>query len=242
MSFRIGAFVTTPSTLLLPLALAFFWVISAQRLYGNRLPGRHSAFPGGVVHVYGALITATACGVLGAWLYGSWTSPRAADPLHAWLDLRFGSFGGYWGALIGALAYATLTRHPRLRFADALVPGILAGASVARIGCLFTGCCRGIAAFHVFRPWPIYDIAALLITWGAIRLIERGMNRLAAPGGALCTFLLLYGALRFPLEFLRDLPGIAGPFTTGHFAAAAQMLGGAVLGYAILVKTIGKKT
>ena len=219
MSFRIGAFVTTPSTLVLPLALAFFWVISVQHLYPNIARTR--------LHAYASLVAAILGGALGAWAYGTWTSPSAADPLHAWLDLRFGSFGGYWGALAAVLVYATLTRHPRLRYADALVPGILAGGSVARIGCLFTGCCRGIAAFHIFRPWPLYDIAALLITWSAIRFLQRRDSQWQAPGGALCLFLLIYGVLRFSLEFLRDLPGVAGPFTVGHLAAAAQVFAGA---------------
>ena len=225
MSFRIGAFITTPSTLVLPLALAFFWVISAQRLYPGVARTRF--------HTYASLAAAILSGALGAWAYGTWTSPHAADPLHAWLDLRFGSFGGYWGALAGALAYATLTRHPRLRYADALVPGILAGGSVARIGCLFTGCCRGIAAgigvFQPFRPWPLYDIAALLVTWGAIRFIQHKDSQWQEPGGALCLFLLIYGVLRFSLEFLRDLPSVAGPFTAGHLMAAAQVLAGAAL-------------
>ena len=221
MSFRIGAFVTTPSTLVLPLALAFFWVISVQHLYPNIARTR--------LHAYASLVAAILGGALGAWAYGTWTSPSAADPLHAWLDLRFGSFGGYWGALAAVLVYATLTRHPRLRYTDALAPGILAGGSVARIGCLFTGCCRGIAAFHVFRPWPFYDIAALLVTWGAIRFLQRRDSQLQAPGAAVCMYLLLYGALRFSLEFLRDLPGITGPFTVGHFAAGTQVLVGMIL-------------
>jgi len=220
MSFRIGDFVTTPNTLLLALALAFFWVISAQRLY----PGvARSRF-----HAYVSLMAAIICGVLAAWVYGMWAGPRTVDPLHGWLELRFGSFGGYWGVLAAAFVYATLTGHPRLRYADALVPGILAGASVARVGCLFTGCCGGIEAFHFFRPWPLYDIAALLATWGAIVLVQRRDNRFGAPGGGVFLFLLIYGVLRFPLEFIRDLPGIAGPFTAGHFMAVVQVIVGII--------------
>ena len=225
MSLRIGAFVFTPNTLMLPLALAFFVVLAFQGLYPRVVTTR--------LRAYGVLLAAIAGGVVGGWLYGWAASPAEVDELHAWLDLRFGSFGGYWGALAAGMAGAWVARQRALECADALVPGILAGGAVARVGCLFTGCCRGITVppelFHglqPFRPWPAYDLAALLAVLAVVRIAPRRVPWLRFPGAALCLFLVLYGALRFPLEFLRDLPAAAGPLTSGQVLAWAQLLAG----------------
>jgi len=226
MSLRIGAFVFTPSTFLLPLALAFFVVLALQGLYPRIVAVR--------IRAYWIVLAAVVGGILGAWLYGSAASPAEADALHAWLDLRFGSFGGYWGALAAGMASAWAARQRVLACADALVPAMLAGGAVARIGCLFTGCCRGVSVapellhgFQPFRPWAAYDLAALLAALAIVRVAPRRAPSLGFPGAALCLFLVAYGVLRFPLEFVRDLPAVAGPLTSGQVLALAQVLAGA---------------
>lgn len=228
MSIRIGTFVFTPSVLFLPFALAFFFVISSQRLYPGVSKSR--------VHASLTLAVAAVGGALGAWAYGWAASINEAGPLHSWLTFRFGSFGGYWGALGACMAYAALTRQPILRHGDALVPGILAGGAVARIGCLFTGCCRGIwigsnppNGLQPFRPWPAYDIAALLLTLALIHIVARRRGPDHNPGGPLCFFLIIYGVMRFSLEFFRDLDAVFWGLTVGQTTALAQILVGVAL-------------
>ena len=224
MSFRIGETVLTPNSLMLPLALAFFFMLSYQRLYPSVARTRF--------HAYASLTVAALCGALGAWAYGASFSSPEPNALHAWLDVRFGSFGGYWGAVLGGLAYAWVVAQGTLKTADALVPGILIGGSIARIGCVFTGCCRGIAfsaGVPAFPPWPCYDIAALMLTLGVIVSLQRTMRRCTFPGGTTGLFLTVYGLLRFLAEFLRVMPAALGPLSSGQVAALIQCLAGPLL-------------
>jgi prolipoprotein diacylglyceryltransferase len=227
VSFRIGAFEFTPHSVTLPLALAFFLVISYSRLRRGAVP---NAF-----HAWGVLVAAGVTGLLGAWIQGRTGGYDHNIVTRSWVDLRFGSFGGYWGTLVGGIIYARCTSHRPLRCADGMVPGILAGGAVARLGCVYTGCCRGIivgsGAFgpmHLFPPWPLWDAAALLITL-YIAVAARRRTRQSWSGGATCAFLLSYGFIRFLLEFLRDTPAALGPLTTGQVLAIGQVLIGAVL-------------
>lgn len=255
MSFRIGSYIFTPSALLLPMALGFFVALSYPRLYPSVFPRRASA--------WFALGLSAAGGLAGALAYAWVTGSENEGPAHTWLNLRLGSFGGYWGALAGGMAGAAIARRPALACGDALVAGILAGGAVARIGCLFTGCCPGITlrdgwlgGVQPFLPWPGYDIAALLATLGIVAVEDhrgavedhrgavadrRGVaadRREAAghrqpawtgsSGMRLGLFLAVYGALRGPLELLRET-GAPGHFTPGIAAAAFQLAAGAGL-------------
>ncbi|NIA15796.1 MAG: hypothetical protein GWP08_17155 [Nitrospiraceae bacterium] len=225
MSFRIGSLILTPNSLLLPMALAFFVVLSFQGLFPRVADTRGRA--------YGAVLAACIGGFAGAWLYGWLASPDVADTLHAWLDLRFGSFGGYWGALAGAAGFAAITRQPVLRYADVFAPAILVGGAVARLGCVFTGCCRGVPVapdwlfgVAVLRPWPVYDLAALLLTFYLVQVRRRASGPAGMTTGLA---LLVYGLLRFPLEFARDLEPALGRLTWGQWMALVQVVGGGML-------------
>jgi prolipoprotein diacylglyceryltransferase len=231
VSVRIGSFLFTANTLVLPFALAFFLVLGYQRLFPAPAQTRK--------HACGALIAAALCGIAGAWAYARAAAQPGPDLLHGGFDLHFGSFGGYWGALLGVAVYARATKAPPLAFADALVPGILAGAMVARIGCVFTGCCQGIlfaphllANTQIFRPWPLYDIAALLLT---LLLVRRGI-RTGTPGISLAIFLFVYGLLRFLLEFLRDAAPVCCGCTSGQLMALIQAAAGLALLLCLLLR------
>lgn len=206
------------------MALAFFWVLSAQRLYAGPARSRGKA--------RSILLAAVLSGGTAALINGRVSGPGDASTLHTWLSLEFGSLGGYWGALVGAMLAARVFRCPAMAVGDALVPGILAGGTVARLGCLFTGCCTGVrvapevlGAFQPFRPWPLYDMAALIATWVLVR--SAGKH----PGAALVHFLFGYGVLRFAIEFGRLAPTPLGPFTSGQAMAAVQAATGLALAF-----------
>lgn len=213
MSLRIGSIILTPNSFMLPMALAFFLVLGTQELRRVfRSPG----------HARGALALSALCGILAGWAYAAVAANGDNDGLPTAFDLRFGSFGGYWGVLLGGALYARLTRHSVPAAADALVIALLGGAAVARVGCLFTGCCTGITipgtGFQPFRPWPAYDIAALLFTlWFVTRIRQQDV-----PGQITALFLLVYGVLRFALEFARNLQPVESVFTINQFPAATQ--------------------
>ncbi len=218
MALRLGTWVFTPNTVMLILALSFFLTLSYPRL-------RATGIRPGI-----ALPVTIVCGAAGGWLYARLAGGTSADALPGAWDLHFGSFGGYWGALAGAAVCAWATQHDARRAADALVPGILAGAAVARLGCFFTGCCQGVpetvCGIAYFRPWPLYDLAALLITLASVAYTQRRGGR---PGKAVIHFLIAYGGMRFLLEFARDAQPLLGPFTAGHLMAAIQIAAGCAL-------------
>jgi len=165
------------------------------------------------------LALSAAGGIAGAILAGRLVASKAGSPTVAF-SLPLVSFGGYWGALgAGALA-AIVLRLPVLRVLDALTWGVAAGGAVARLNCLFTGCCLG--AWPWGRAWPLLDAAALLAVIGlnAWRVAER-----RRPGIELCTFLSGYAVLRAILERMRA-PGVGG---AGLAFAAGQLLLGIVL-------------
>ena len=126
---------------------------------------------------------------------------------------------------------AAAMQHAPLRVADALVPGLLVGGIVARIGCVFTGCCRGITmslfGADWFRPltvFALYDIAAMALVLFAIRSAY-----VSRPGARCVLYLIGYGALRFIIEFDRPFERFFGVLTYGHVMAGIQLLAGGAL-------------
>jgi hypothetical protein len=213
MALRIGVLLLTPQAFLLPFAWAFF-VLTTRRNMIERLPGVRAIVP---------LSLATLLGVAGAVGYA-----RLAEHLSGvtgptpWL--HFGSLGGYVGALAGMALWARAMGISPLAASDCAAPGIMQGATVARIGCLFTGCCgdwaHGIALPF---PWAGLDLFACLLTMAAL-------NRSTATAGSATLHLLItYGVLRFFAEFLREQPGVLGALTAGQVACMVMVCAGVVI-------------
>ncbi len=238
MSFRIGAWVFTAASLLNPMAAAFFLVLAYQGLYPAVFSERRKAL---------LLVAITsAAGLFAAWAFAVYSPVKDTESValvHEWSGGSFSSFGGYWGAVPGAALAALWLGKSPLRVLDRLVPALLVAGCVARIGCLFTGCCRGIWLDWANPPWlqplwlfPAYDIVALLITLAVAVLAARKTRERPRPGGVLCVFLVLYGAQRFGIEFLRPSLAILGPLNVSHLMAITQMLLGIPLGRWVLRK------
>lgn len=229
MNLRIGALVISVNLVFLAAAFAFFVRLSFQRLYPVVAPNRARALA--------TLVLVCCAGILGAWLYGIVgvvKSPASSSVLPSAFEIPFGSFGGYWGVVLGSFAASALLRTPYLRQVDTFVPGILAGGAIARLPGLFTAANPGVVVnvsnlpwFQPFRIWAIYDIVihllALFIVW---RLVRRYGP---IPGLALAVFLVGYGAMRWLIEFVRDTSHVCGPFSYGQLMALAQFLPGAGL-------------
>ena len=233
MSVRVESIVLYPDAFFLPFAVLFFLLLSYR--------GIRPKLPGSCWRTWGVLSACLAGGALGGMAYG-WIGPSSHTGLpenaRAWSSLRFGSFGGHWGVLIGAALCGALIRDGGLWMADAVVPGLIAGAAISRLSCLFAGCCQGITLgegwFQPFKPWPAYDIAALLATGAAIRLARRGTALFGQPGTTLALYLGGYGILRFLIEFVRDAPAWLVGLSCGQAMAAAQCcVGGAMLLWAL---------
>ena len=139
------------------------------------------------------------------------------------------SGGVFYGGLILSVgvAFWFIRRHrlPLWKTCDAFAPGIALGQAVGRLGCLMAGCCYGrptelpwgitftnpLAAANVgtplavsLHPTQLYESGAALLILGVLLLAEQRSKGFA--GRTFWTYLLLYPAARFVVEFYRGDP------------------------------------
>ena len=132
-------------------------------------------------------------------------------------------------ALVMAYFYMRNKGLPMLATADVLAPGIALGHSIGRLGCFAAGCCWGVAhrcslGGHVFEargarpgrraagdsahPTQLYEALAEAIIF---LILYRRIGKPHRPGAIIGLYLVLYSAVRFFDDFLRD-PQQANPF------------------------------
>ena len=221
---RIGSVVVTPEGLLLACAMCVFLLASYGRV---RDATGWSGAAAGVTLAWVSL-----CGVAGAAVYGipgTLAAAQQPDGLPFAAGVAFGSFGGYWGVLLGGLAAAWARGAAPLPLLDALAPGILLGGLVARAAVLFAT--DSPLSLSPFALWSIADMAAHAALFAGVLTAERRSFRHGFP---LIAFLAGYGVLRFALEFFREDAILWAGFTWGHHMSVAQTIVGCILFAAIM--------
>jgi phosphatidylglycerol:prolipoprotein diacylglycerol transferase len=150
-----------------------------------------------------------------------------------WLSVAgTASWGAYLGSSLGLLGFLRMRRTPILPYFDVAASGVCLAIALGRIGCFLNGddfgritdlpwavryppgsypylahLSRGLidsvaAASLPTHPLQLYlSLAALLLFWVLSR-IWRAYSH--APGVTLAAFLIVDGASRFWIEFLRD--------------------------------------
>lgn len=121
-------------------------------------------------------------------------------------------YGGIISAVVAGWVFAIKKGMPFWETADFIIPYIVLGQSIGRIGCFLNGCCFGRPAAlpflgvifpgdTIFRyPTQIYASVALLGVFVILRIIQQ------KPHFAGCIFFLylaLYTTQRFFIDFLR---------------------------------------
>lgn len=118
-------------------------------------------------------------------------------------------------------------RSPRTEFLGAAFGALPAALAVARVGCLLTGCCHGVAIEFAWgveagatkiHPTAAYEIAALLALHATI---ARAPRDLVAPA-----VLTGIGAIRLAIEPLRAPPPLGPPLLPIEALAGCLALGG----------------
>jgi phosphatidylglycerol---prolipoprotein diacylglyceryl transferase len=186
------------------------------------------------------------CGIVGAKLYHVLETPREllADPL----GQLFSRYGLAWfgGLIAGFAAFVWLARrfkYPLLDVFDAGSAAAALGYGVGRVGCLLSG--DGDYGVPTSLPWgmsfpnglvpttervhptPIYElIAACVIAWILWRL---GANRGRRPGVVFAVYLILTGAARFLVEFIRINPRSFLGMTNAQAASLLSVIAGVAL-------------
>ena len=150
-----------------------------------------------------------------------------AQPLQL-LSLDFLRSGGvFYGGLLGAVlaGYLLMKRYklPWWQTADACAPGIAIGNFFGRQGCFAAGCCwgepttlpwgvkftelgheiTGVPIDTHLHPTQLYESFAMLLVFLFLLWLHK---RRRFTGQVILAYALLYSAIRFAIEFVRDDP------------------------------------
>ena len=191
-------------------------------------------------------IDAAFVGVLGG-LAGAkllWTFEHVGEESLLDLLLNRGGmswFGGFAGGLAAGLAYMRWRKLPVMTVLAAATPALAIGHAIGRVGCLLVGddygtptdlpwgiaFPEGLPPTNVpVHPTQIYEALALVpIAWLLLRWRRQGRPDDVVLGA----YLLMTGAVRFSVEFLRVNERVVGSLSVAHLASLAALLGGTLL-------------
>ena len=217
--FRIGNFPINTYGVFLALAFLSAILISANLAARDGLPRER---------VYDLCLWMLLAGLIGSKFLMLFTEPEYRANPGQLLSLDFLRSGGvFYGGLIGAIvAGYFLMRHYKLpwwKTGDACAPGIAIGNFFGRQGCFAAGCCwgkptglpwgvefteaghniTGVPTGVHLHPTQLYESFAMLLVFFFLLWLHK---RKRFDGQVLLFYALLYSAVRFAIEFVRDDP------------------------------------
>lgn len=231
--FRIGDFeVTSFGVLVAVAALVGLWLFDRERRWSGLPDQALDAAMAGVVG-----------GLAGAKLVWAVEHAGRQGPFLELLLSRGGLswFGGFAGGLAAGLALLHRRRIPILPVLAAATPALAIAHALGRVGCFLVGDDYGVpsdlpwaVAFPEglppttipVHPTQLYEMLALLpLAWVLVRWRrQRRRDRFV-----LGSYLIVAGAVRFLIEFLRTRESLLGPFAVAHVLALAAVCAGAVV-------------
>jgi phosphatidylglycerol:prolipoprotein diacylglycerol transferase len=151
-------------------------------------------------------------------------------------------YGGLLGGAVAVLGWAKWRGTLDAMLCDAVAPGLAAAYAIGRIGCQLAG--DGdygkpwdgpwamaypdgtVPTTETVHPTPVYETIVMgLVAWFLWRMRDR-----VRPGGLFALYLVLAGAERFLVEFLRRNDRVVAGLTVPQlFALGMMILGGAWL-------------
>jgi phosphatidylglycerol---prolipoprotein diacylglyceryl transferase len=169
------------------------------------------------------------------------------------------SGGVFYGGLLGGIivGYFLMRRWklPWWKTADACAPGIALGNVLGRQGCFSAGCCwgkptslpwgvrftelgheiTGVPTDNHLHPTQLYESFAMLLVFFFLLWLHK---RKKFSGQVILAYALIYAAVRFMIEFVRDDPrGDIFGLTSLTGLSTSQMIG-IVVGIGALVLMI----
>lgn len=230
--FRIGDFeVTSFGALVAMAALVGLWMYRRELLRSGLPESGVDAALAGVIG-----------GLLGAKLL--WTIEHAAEAPFSDLFFSRGGmswFGGFLGGLAAGLAMMRRRGIRMLQGLAAATPALAVGHAIGRVGCFLVGddygrptdlpwgvaFPEGLPPTDVpVHPTQLYEAALLIpIAWS----LQRWRGRAVSDRIVLGAYLLMTGALRFGIEFIRVNDRVLGPLTVAHLISLAVAIAGLVL-------------
>lgn len=222
--FRIGSFPINTYGVLLAIGMLLALFVAAKLAARDGLP-RERIYDLGLWTLIGGLV--------GAKILMIFTDGLPPDFSLANLFDFLRSGGVYYGGFIGGfLTLVLLIRWYKLPFwkvADAFAPGVALGQAIGRQGCFAAGCCWGkptslpwgvhfTEAAHEFtgvpiygpdnealhlHPTQLYESIAMFIVFGILVYLHKKKR---FDGQVLIAYAIIYGIIRFLIEFVRDDP------------------------------------
>ena len=131
--------------------------------------------------------------------------------------------GGVVGGWLAAIA-AKRSVGLRRPLGDLFAYAVAGGEAVGRVGCFFAGCCYGKVAHVAWavhdhgaprHPTQLYSAFAALATLALVAWLDR--RRILPENGVFYTQGAVFCALRFVVEFYREVPSYGG-FTLAQYA------------------------
>jgi phosphatidylglycerol---prolipoprotein diacylglyceryl transferase len=165
------------------------------------------------------------------------------EPFFALLFTRGGLswFGGLAGGLLAGVWVMHRKRLPPVAVLAAATPGLAVGHAIGRIGCFLVGddygrpttlpwgvaFPKGLPPTDVpVHPTQLYEAAALMpVAMLLLRWRRQGLPDRVVLG----RYLMLAGAVRFVIEFIRVDQRVVGILSVAHLASLAAILAGAAL-------------
>ncbi|MFH1852481.1 MAG: prolipoprotein diacylglyceryl transferase [Candidatus Neomarinimicrobiota bacterium] len=159
------------------------------------------------------------CGILGSkiWYLIENIGAVLADPVGLIISgygLVF--FGGLIGGTLGVTWVLLRNKLDWLTFGDIVAPLLILGYAIGRTGCFMNGCCYGVTTAlpwgihypHLgpgiqVHPTQLYELTLGLLIF---LFLWRRRLRLKTTGSLFFTYLVLAGAERFLIEFIRINP------------------------------------
>lgn len=183
-------------------------------LYLSRREKKQGRNPDDIIDV---ALYALPCAIIGArayYVFFRWESYRG-EPLDAFKIWEGGLaiYGGIIGALLAALIYCLIKKHPFLRYADMAAFGLLIGQSIGRWGNFVNGEAYGGPCTMPWRmvvsgeaypvhPTFLYESLWNLCLFLILHFVEKKKRR--KQGFFFCLYLMGYGLGRVWIEALRS--------------------------------------
>ncbi len=128
--------------------------------------------------------------------------------------------GSFIGGVLSLWIFTRLRKLSFFKMLDLVIPPLVLGHSIGRMGCFLNGCCFGTLTkcdwavnfpanslpayhwgkLHLIHPTQIYEAVALLTLFFILLIIDKKKR---FDGTTFCFYLLLYPIIRFCTEFFR---------------------------------------
>lgn len=168
-------------------------------------------------------------------------------------DVRLGGMAIYGGVIGGAIAiglYCLIHKKNFFAVADVVVPSLVLGQAIGRIGCFFSGCCYGIEVTnpdHMWFPlstqingvWHLstffYECAWDLLVFAALMLVLYLARFIKERGIVMSLYFILYGIGRAWIEALRGDSLMLGSIKVSQLLSILLIIFGVALISAIYI-------